>query len=55
MRKQPIFEKSFITHEKSKYWSSKNTKIPRDVYKSTRDQHVINTGLHVTNVITSLN
>jgi len=29
------FEKSFASHEKAKFWSSKNKKTPRDVYKST--------------------
>jgi very-short-patch-repair endonuclease len=29
------FEKSFASHEKSKYWSSKNTEKPRNVFKSS--------------------
>jgi very-short-patch-repair endonuclease len=29
------FERSFASHEKSKYWSSKNTEIPKDVFKSS--------------------
>ena len=29
------FEKSFASHEKSKYWSSKNTENPRNVFKSS--------------------
>jgi len=33
------FEKSFASHEKSKYWSDKNTKKPRDVYKSSHTKY----------------
>jgi very-short-patch-repair endonuclease len=29
------FEKSFASHEKSKYWSKKNTENPRNVFKSS--------------------
>lgn len=29
------FEKSFASHEKSRYWSEKNTTHPRDVFKSS--------------------
>jgi very-short-patch-repair endonuclease len=34
------FEKSFASHEKSKYWSSKNSDIkPRDVFKSSSKKY----------------
>jgi very-short-patch-repair endonuclease len=33
------FEKSFASHEKSKFWSDKNIKNPRDVFKSTADKY----------------
>ena len=29
------FERSFASHEKSKYWSNQNTEHPRDVFKSS--------------------
>lgn len=29
------FERSFASHEKSKYWSNQNTEQPRDVFKSS--------------------
>ena len=35
------FEKSFASHEKSIFWSSKNGNIkPRDVFKNTRDNYI---------------
>jgi very-short-patch-repair endonuclease len=33
------FEKSFASHEKSKYWSKKNDKKPREVFKSTDNKY----------------
>ena len=33
------FEKSFASHEKSKYWSEKNKINPRDIFKSTPIQY----------------
>lgn len=32
------FEKSFASHEKSKYWSKKNDKNPRTIFKSTAEK-----------------
>eukprot|EP01083_Nonionella_stella_P209560 759533_1 len=32
-------QKSFASHEKSKYWSKKNKKQPRDVCKYARDKY----------------
>ena len=29
------FERSFASHEKSKYWSNKNIKLPREIFKGT--------------------
>ena len=34
--KKPSYEKSFASHEFSKYWSKDNEFSPRDVYKSTQ-------------------
>ncbi len=37
------FERSFASHEKSKYWSSKNGDItPRDIAKSTHTKYIFN-------------
>jgi very-short-patch-repair endonuclease len=36
------FNKSFASHEKSKYWSDKNNKIPREVFKSTDTKWIFN-------------
>jgi hypothetical protein len=33
------FERSFASHEKAKYWSKKNDKNPRDVYKSSHKKY----------------
>ncbi len=33
------FEKSFASHDKSKYWSDKNISNPRQVFKSTRNKY----------------
>jgi len=33
------FERSFASHEKSKYWSKKNIKTPRDVFKSSNSKY----------------
>jgi very-short-patch-repair endonuclease len=35
-------EKSFASHEKSKYWSSKNELKPRDVFKSSGNKYIFN-------------
>jgi very-short-patch-repair endonuclease len=35
----PCFEKSFASHEKSIYWSDKNTEKPRDVSKSSHNKY----------------
>ncbi len=36
------FEKSFASHEKSKYWSDKNELKPRNVFKSTHTKYLFN-------------
>ncbi len=36
------FEKSFASHEKSKYWHEKNEKNPREVSKGTSDKYWFN-------------
>jgi len=36
------FEKSFASHEKSKYWSSKNELKPRQVFKGTDTKYLFN-------------
>jgi very-short-patch-repair endonuclease len=36
------FDKSFASHEKSKYWSDKNLKKPRDVFISAFDSYLFN-------------
>ena len=36
------FNKSFATHEKSKYWSDKNKVKPRDVFKCTDYKYIFN-------------
>lgn len=36
------FEKSFASHEKSKYWSSKNEDTPRKVFKSSASKYLFN-------------
>ena len=39
---QICFEKSFASHEKSKYWSNKNIEIPRNVFKSSGRKYWFN-------------
>ena len=34
------FENSFASNPKSKYWSNKNLKQPREVYKSTHSKYL---------------
>jgi very-short-patch-repair endonuclease len=34
------FEKSFASHEKSKYWSDKNKITPREVFKGTKNKFI---------------
>ena len=36
----PCFNKSFASHEKSKYWSDKNKVLPRQVFKSSHDKYI---------------
>ena len=36
------FEKSFAAYEKSKYWSNKNIKTPREVFKSANHKYLFN-------------
>ncbi len=36
------FEKSFASHEKSKYWSTKNNISPREVFKSSSKSYLFN-------------
>ena len=36
------FEKSFASNEKSKYWSNKNIKKPREVFKSANHKYLFN-------------
>jgi very-short-patch-repair endonuclease len=36
------FEKSFASNEKSKYWSSKNNILPRQVFKSAGNKYIFN-------------
>ena len=33
------FERSFASHEKSKYWSSRNTEKPENVFKSSHKKY----------------
>ena len=35
------FNNSFASHYRSKYWSSKNTKTPRQVFKGTRYKYIL--------------
>jgi very-short-patch-repair endonuclease len=42
MKKTILFEKSFASNEKSKYWSDKNLNKPRDVFKSSGDKYYFN-------------
>jgi hypothetical protein len=46
------YNKSFASHEKSKYWSSKNDCKPRDVFKSSRKKYDFNCDLcyHTNNI-----
>lgn len=39
---QSCFEKSFASHPKAKYWSSKNEKTPRQVYKGNNNKYYFN-------------
>jgi very-short-patch-repair endonuclease len=39
---QICFNKSFASHEKSKYWSDKNGDIPRKVFKSVKNKYWFN-------------
>ena len=39
MKVIPPYEKSFASHERSKYWSSRNEQIPRNVYRSTKTKY----------------
>jgi very-short-patch-repair endonuclease len=39
---KPCFNKSFASHEKSKYWSDKNKVVPRQVFKNTHDKYYFN-------------
>ena len=39
---QMCFNNSFASHEKSKYWSKKNEKNPRDVFKCTNKKYWFN-------------
>lgn len=34
------FERSFASHEKSQYWSSKNNVLPKDVYKGSHSKYL---------------
>jgi len=36
---EPCYNKSFASHEKALYWSSKNDKTSRDVFKSSGDKY----------------
>jgi very-short-patch-repair endonuclease len=36
------FEKSFASHEKSKYWSIKNMEKPRNIFKGTHNKYLFN-------------
>ena len=46
------FERSFASHERSSYWSSKNGEItPRDVFKSSHNYQ----GKHIISGISMLN
>ena len=36
------FNKSFASHEKSIYWNNKNSKNPRDVFKSSDNSYIFN-------------
>jgi very-short-patch-repair endonuclease len=36
------FERSFASHEKSQYWSSKNNVLPKDVYKGSSKKYWFN-------------
>jgi very-short-patch-repair endonuclease len=42
MSKTILFEKSFASHEKSKYWSDKNLLKPNDVMKGTHKKYIFN-------------
>ena len=35
----PTYERSFASHERSKYWSSRNEKIPRNVYRASGEKY----------------
>jgi hypothetical protein len=37
-----IFEQSFASHIKSKYWSNANNKNPKDIYLNSRDKYIFN-------------
>ena len=39
---EECYEKSFASHEKSKYWGVKNEKKPRDVFKSSHEKYWFN-------------
>ena len=36
----PTFERSFASHEKHIFWSKKNEKKPRDVFKSSHKKYL---------------
>jgi hypothetical protein len=42
MSKEILFDKSFASHEKSKYWSDKNKLKPKDIFKGTHDKYLFN-------------
>jgi very-short-patch-repair endonuclease len=42
MSREIPFEKSFASHEKSKYWSDKNELKPKDVFKGTHKKYLFN-------------
>ena len=35
-----IYDKSFATHPKSKFWSKKNKDLPKDVYKQSSKKYI---------------
>jgi very-short-patch-repair endonuclease len=37
---QICYEKSFASHEKSKFWSSKNEKTPRETFKKSHNKYI---------------
>jgi very-short-patch-repair endonuclease len=39
MSRLPSYERSFATHEKAKYWSKKNEKDPRNVFKQSHAKY----------------